>query len=149
QRSAVCSDSGSDIPFIFYEALYPFRQPQPRIICVNDATPNTVDLMGELEFSQAANGTKYDYLPGEFAKWEFVSGPKTLNYTADGKVTLTGAPLGTYQFKYTVDPRINCNGKCDSFEFESGGCPKTFVNSEYPCDPKTESAIVTFTLAET
>ncbi len=149
QRSAVCSDSGSDVPFVFFEALYPFEQLQPRIICVNDATPNTVDLMGELEFSQAANGTKYDYLPGEFAKWEFVSGPKTLNFTTAGKVTLTGAPLGTYQFKYTVDPRINCNGKCDSFEFESAGCPKTFVNPEYPCDPELESSIVTFTLAET
>lgn len=149
QRSAVCSDSGSDIPFIFYEALYPFSQPQPRVICVSDATPDTFDLMTELEFSQAANGTKYDYLPGEFANWKFVSGPEALNFTPDGKVTITGAPLGTYQFEYTVDPRINCNGKCDSFEFESAGCPKTFVNPEYPCDLTTESAIVTFTLAET
>src|SRR5690606_27884508 len=104
QRSAVCSDTGSDIPFIFYEALYPFEQPQPRVICVNDAAPSTLDLMGELEFSRAANGTKYDYLPGEFAEWEFVSGPEALHFTPEGKVTLAGAPLGTYQFKYTVDP---------------------------------------------
>ena len=149
QRSAVCSDTGSDIPFIFYEALYPFEQPQPRVICVNDATPSTLDLMGELEFSRAANGTKYDYLPGEFAEWEFVSGPEALHFTPEGKVTLAGAPLGTYQFKYTVDPRVNCKGRCDSFVYDWGSCPQTFTNPEYPCDTETESAIVTFTLVET
>ena len=159
QRSAVCNDLGSDIPFVIYEALRPFQQTNDRIICLDDIAPTTIDLFDELEFT-SENGTTYEYKQNKCTNWELVSGPSDLGlqshnegicdfdplYTPNGTVNLTNAVSGTYIFRYTVNPYINCNGNCSSFGYESRSCPTSFESPDHPCP--SETALVTLIITE-
>lgn len=144
QRSAVCSDLGSDIPFIVFEALREFDQPEERTICIDQDTPATINLIDEIEFT-TENGVLYDYQPGDFAVWEFVSGPEQTSFTEEGELTLTNLQEGSYVFRYTVDPNINCGGECQSLTYDSKGCSSVFDGTN-ACSPET--ALVTINLAE-
>jgi len=143
-RSLVCSDLGSDIPIVVYESLRPFQQQEELIVCVDENTPSTINLIDEIEFT-TENGVLYDYRPGPNATWEFVSGPSVPTFTSEGEVKITNAALGDYVYKYTVSPEINCNSSCTAVEYESNGCLSTVNNTNHLC-VSTESALINFSL---
>ncbi len=145
-RSLVCSDLGSDVPFVVYESLRPFNQTENLILCVDGDTPDTINLLDQIQFT-TENGVIYDYTPGDNAVWEFVSGPSTPVFTPEGEVTITGSDMGDYVFRYTVSPEINCDDNCSSVSYESNGCLQTFTNSEHLC-ATPESTLVNYTLLE-
>tara|TARA_R110002050_G_scaffold110892_3_gene223593 strand:+ start:1168 stop:3813 length:2646 start_codon:yes stop_codon:yes gene_type:complete len=159
QRSAVCSDLGSDIPFVIFEMLRPFSQAQDRVICLDDDAPATINLFDELEFT-TENGVLYEYKKNGCTNWELVSGPSDLDikshssgvctfdavYTPDGTINLTNAESGVYIFRYTVNPHINCATDCSSFEYESRGCAANFSSPNHTC--AEETALVTLVLTQ-
>ncbi|MBC2846524.1 gliding motility-associated C-terminal domain-containing protein [Winogradskyella flava] len=127
QRSGVCDDSQSTISFKIYEYLRPFSQSTFPEFCEDDESiPATINLYDQLGFSND-NGVVYDYPSDSCTQWNFVSGPSDLglvsneggcapsiDYSYLAPVNLTGAEPGTYVFRYTVSPEINCNP--DNFE---------------------------------
>ncbi len=159
QRSAVCTDLGSDIPFVIFEMLRPFKQSEDKVLCLDENTPETFNLFDELEFT-TEKGVLYEYKKNECTNWEFVSGPSDLGikghsndicsldteYTPDGTINLVGAETGTYVFRYRVNPHINCTTDCSSFQYESKGCPKNFYSPNHSCSE--ESALVTLVLTK-
>ena len=125
-----CADKSSDITFLIYEPLKPFRQNQPLNICADGTQPNTLDLYDQLTFT-TENGIIYDYPDRECTNWSLVSGPSNLglvtnindicaidlpndaNYTPRGTINLanlTNADAGTYVFRYTVSSSYVCAG---------------------------------------
>gem|GEM_PF-1551730 len=145
-RSLVCDDIGSDIPFVIYESLRPFQQTENLILCIDKESPETINLLDEIEFT-TENGVTYNYVPGDNAIWEFVSGPSTPFFTTEGEVVITGATMGDYVFRYTVTPEVNCDNNCANVAYESNGCLQTVTNANHLCT-ETESALVSFTLLQ-
>ena len=158
QRSLVCADAGSDVPFIILEKLRPFEQTEARVICRDETAPTTINLYDELVFT-TENGVTYEYNGNQCTNWEFVSGPSDLglvshaddmcsedpNYSSDGTIDLSAAATGEYVFRYTVSPFINC-GQCTSFTYESKGCDVSYENPSHLCSE--ESALVTLRITD-
>jgi gliding motility-associated-like protein len=131
----VCFDSESDIPFIIFEALRPFSQEEDLVLCKDGSEPASIDMMQELRFT-TENGVLYEYLPGAAAEWEFVSGPLQPSFTPGGVVTTANLDPGTYVFRYSVSPEINCGGNCPSVPYLSNACPSN-LGSTSPCPSET------------
>jgi len=126
QRSGVCVDASTTVSFKLYEYIRPFSQANFPEFCENDpALPATINLYDQLAFANE-NGVVFDYPSNACTEWSFVSGPSDLGlvtnsggctptpgYSYLGPVSLVGAEPGTYTFRYTVSPEVNCNP--DSF----------------------------------
>ncbi|WP_299522600.1 gliding motility-associated C-terminal domain-containing protein [Winogradskyella sp.] len=122
QRSGVCEDASTTISFKLYEYLRPFSQDNFPEFCEDDSSlPATINLYDQLAFT-SENGVLFDYPSNACTQWSLVSGPSDLGlvtngggctptpgYSYLGQVNLVGAEPGTYTFRYTVSPEVNCN----------------------------------------
>ncbi len=146
QRSGVCSDEQTRVPFTFYEQLRPFSQPNPPPqICANEE-PGRLDLFSLLEFAvEGANSFVYD--DDNYTNWRLDSGPSALglktladdDYTHLGTINTLNATPGIYVFEYGVSPKINCQQlpeTCDPF-----AAPGSTDSCIRPC--QVERAFVT------
>ncbi|WP_240315486.1 gliding motility-associated C-terminal domain-containing protein [Aquimarina longa] len=134
QRSGVCEDQETSVPFTFYEQLRPFSQPNPPPqICAN-VEPGELHLFDLLRFT--TEGTfNFVYDSDTFTNWRLVSGSSSLgiktlsddNYTHLGTIHTLNAEPGTYVFEFGVNPWINCPNEAFS------GCGDPFINLSGDC----------------
>ncbi len=148
QRSGVCNDTETSVPFTFYEQLRPFTQPNPPPeICAN-VSPGRLDLFNLLEFT-TEGAFDFIYNSDFYTNWRLVSGPSSLGlktliedeleYTHLGTINTFNATPGTYVFEFGVSPKINCQVPpefCDPFAPIGGA-----GYCEHPCE--VEKTLVT------
>lgn len=154
QRSGVCEDASTTISFKLYEYLRPFLQTNFPEFCEDDPSlPTTINLYDQLTFT-SENGVLFDYPSDACTQWSFISGPSNLGlvsnsggctpstgYTHLGTVSLVDAEPGTYVFRYTVSPEVNCSSDDFTAVDYSDACTSTPDSSGF-CDEESAEVVI-------